>query len=263
MAIIDFKIMDFIIEILVFLALMVIGGYISKRSGESSHRLLNITEYMPEEEVHSLRQIFFLIMMGLLFIDILYTLVFIKTDNIYLAIFDIVLSLYLAVKLDKKPIQNKILLIFLIPYGSLTFIIFGNTLVGLVDLLHIPILLYMIKQYYDSFREYTASNGLGIAVILLFAIIFISFLLTQVFESVNPLDSLVMVSNAFTSNGYAVLGHSIPGKMNSLVLVWGGYLLSGVGTATLTAAILITHFNKKLDKMNGKLDRLEEMIKEK
>ena len=76
----------------------------------------------------------------------------------------------------------------------------------------------------------------------------------MVVEGVNPLDSLVMVSNAFTSNGYAVLGKTIPGKINSLFLVWSGYLISGVGTATLTAAILTRHFNRKFDK-------LEELIK--
>ncbi len=210
------------------------------------------------EEIHSLRQAFFLIMMGLIFADILYTLVFVGSDVYYLSAFDIVLSLYLAVTLDKSLHKNQAILILVIPFGSLTFIVFANTLIGLVDFLHIPILIYFIKLYYDKFREYTQSNGLGITIILLFAIIFISFFVTQVAESVNPLDSLVMVSNAFTSNGYAVLGHTIPGKINSLVLVWGGYLLSGVGTATLTAAIIITHFNSKLDDMN---EKLEELIK--
>ena len=115
-----------------------------------------------------------------------------------------------------------------------------------------------------DFRKYFFSYlyiVLGITVILLFTIIFISFLATQITENVNPLDSLVMVSNAFTSNGYAVLGHTIPGKINSLVLVWGGYLLSGVGTATLTGAILMAHFNRRLDDVNEKLDNLEELIK--
>ena len=77
-----------------------------------------------------------------------------------------------------------------------------------------------------------------------------------------------MVSNAFTSNGYAVLGSSVIGKINSVFLVWGGYLLSGVGTATLTAAILKKHYdvkNKELyDKIEGldkKIDNLEVLMK--
>ena len=97
--------------------------------------------------------------------------------------------------------------------------------------------------------EYTNSNGLGVTIIMVFMIIFISFFITQIVEHKNPLDALVMVSNAFTSNGYAVLGKSIPGKINSIFLVWGGYIISGAGTATLTAAILIRHFNKRVKRL--------------
>ena len=63
-----------------------------------------------------------------------------------------------------------------------------------------------------------------------------------------------MVSNAFTSNGYAVLGKSIPGKINSLFLVWGGYVVSGAATASLTAAILIKHFNKRVSELERIID---------
>ena len=71
-----------------------------------------------------------------------------------------------------------------------------------------------------------------------------------------------MVSNAFTSNGYAILGNSIPGKLNALILVWGGYILSGVGTATLTAAILMKHFNNKFDETEKTNKELTESIRE-
>ena len=242
---------------------MFILSFVLEKLKNSDHEFLNINSYFPKEEVHSLRQVFFLIMMGLIFVDVLYAVVFVSTDLIYLVIFDIVLSLYLAVNLDKSSLINKILLFALIPYGSLTFLIYQNTLIGIIDIVHIPVLIYFIKLYYDRFREYTSSNGLGITIVLLFIIIFISFFITQISELVNPLDSLVMVSNAFTSNGYTVLGHSIMGKINSIVLVWGGYLLSGVGTATLTAGILINHYNNKIDEVNDKLDRLEELIREK
>lgn len=248
------QILKIIIEIIVFLALMVMCTFIINRFKGRSHRLLNPKEYFPEEEIHSLRQIFYLIMMGLFFVNILYSLVFVEGDLISFVIFDILLSLYLAINLDKSSLKNKILLLLLVPYGALTYVLFNNSLVGLLDIIHVPVFIYFIKLYYDKFREYTESNGLGIAIILLFVLIFVSFLVTQVVEDVNALDSLVMVSNAFTSNGYAILGSSLIGKINGIILVWGGYILSGVGTATLTAAILLRHFNSRFDE-------LEELIK--
>lgn len=140
-------------------------------------------------------------------------------------------------------------MILLIPYGSLVFLIDPFNLIGLIDFIHIPVFLYLVKVYFDKFMEYTESNGLGVTVILLFSIIFVSFFITQVVENKNPLDALVMVSNAFTSNGYAVLGNSILGKINSIFLVWGGYIISGAGTATLTAAILLKYFNKRVSEL--------------
>lgn len=252
------SILQLIFEILIFIVLIVIFRFGLSKMKKSSSRFLNPKEYLPEEEIHSLRQIFYLMMMALIFVDILYAVVFLYEDIIYFVIFDIVLSLYIATKLDESSLKNKILILLLVPYGSLTYLIFGNSLVGLLDLIQVPVLIYFIKVYFDKFMKYTESNGLGIAVILLFAIIFISFLLTQVAEGVNPLDSLVMVSNAFTSNGYAVLGKTIPGKINSIILVWGGYILSGVGTATLTAAILTKHFNNRFDELEKKIEKNNE-----
>ncbi|WP_296894473.1 hypothetical protein [uncultured Methanobrevibacter sp.] len=261
---------EFVLEILVFLVFMVIFRFIFNKLENSSYKLLNPKEYLPEEELHSLRQMSFLIMMGLLFMCVLYNVVYVGKDLLSFVIFDIVISLYVATKLDMRDWKNRILLILLIPYGSLTYFLFGKSLVGYLALIHVPVFIYFIKVYYDKFREYTESNGLGIAIILLFSIIFISFFITQLAEHVDPLNSLVMVSNAFTSNGYAVLGSSVIGKINSVFLVWGGYLLSGVGTATLAAAILKKHYdvkNKelyaKIDDLDKKIDNLEELIKNK
>ena len=259
---------EFVLEILVFLVFMVIFRFIFNKLENSSYKLLNPKEYLPEEELHSLRQMSFLIMMGLLFMCILYNVVYVGKDLLSFVIFDILISLYVATQLDLRNWKNRILLILLIPYGSLTYFLFGKSLVGYLALIHVPVFIYFIKVYYDKFREYTESNGLGITIILLFSIIFISFFITLLAEHVDPLNSLVMVSNAFTSNGYAVLGSSIIGKINSVFLVWGGYILSGVGTATLAAAILKKHHdvkNKelydKIDELDKKIDNLEELIK--
>ena len=243
--------------LIIFMILTVIGIYISKAIRNSDSRFVNPQEFLPEDEIFTLKQVFYLIMMGSCFIIVLYSLTFLTGDVTYLCVFDVALSLGIAIMFDKSSLKNKILILLLIPYGSLSFLIFGLSFVSLLDFLHVPVFIYFIKYYYDQFRVYTDSNGLGIAVILLFTIIFISFLITQVVEGVNPLDSLVMVSNAFTSNGYAVLGHSIPGKINSLFLVWGGYIISGVGTATLTAAILIRRFNKRLEKLQKLIDEVD------
>ncbi|WP_296879850.1 hypothetical protein [uncultured Methanobrevibacter sp.] len=204
---------------------------------------------MPEDEVHTLKQLYFLLMMAFCLIIVLYSFIFAENDILYFAIFDVVVSLFIAINFYKKSIKNTLILLLLIPYGSLIYLMFGISVLVLIEFFHIPVFIYFIKVYFDKFMEYTNSNGLGVTIIMVFMIIFISFFITQIVEHKNPLDALVMVSNAFTSNGYAVLGKSIPGKINSIFLVWGGYIISGAGTATLTAAILIRHFNKRVKRL--------------
>lgn len=252
---IGLSLLQLIIEIIIFLVAVTIGIFVVNKLKNSDTKFLNPTEYLPDEEIHSIKQVYYLIMMGLCFVVALYALVFSSGDLTYFVIFDIIFSLYISITIEKDSVWKKILVLLLIPYGSLTFMMFNFTLVSLLDLIHIPVFLYLIKYYYDKFKIYTESNSLGITIVLLFSIVFISFFITIFVEGVNPLDSLVMVSNAFTSNGYAVLGKSIPGKVNSLFLVWSGYLISGVGTATLTVALLTRHYNKRFDD-------LEKLIKE-
>lgn len=249
-----------ILEIIVFLVLVAIGSFLYKMIDSNSNRLSNLGEALPEDEIHNLKQGFYLIMMALAFIDILYA--FISTEGlIYFAVFDILLSLYLAITVDKSSLKGKIILLLLVPFDSLNFLMFNSLLVAFVDVIHILVFIYFIKLYYEKFRNYTESHGLSFTIAILFSIIFISFIVTQIVEGVNPLDSLAMVSNAFTSNGYAVLGRSIGGKINAIVLVWAGYILSSVGTATLTAAILIRHFNHKFEDVEKSNMELKESIR--
>lgn len=255
-------IFELVIEVIIFLALVAIGMFVYKRVMASSDRILSSGEVLPEDEIHTLKQVFYLILMSLAFADILYTLITTENGIIYFVIFDIALSVFLAVTLDKSSLKGKLILFLLVPFYSLNWLLDGQLLVSYVGLIHIFVFVYFIKIYYDKFREYTESNGLSITILILFIIVFLSFMVTQVVEGVNPLDSLVMVSNAFTSNGYAVLGTTIAGKLNAIVLVWGGYILSGVGTATLTAAILIQHFSNKFDETEKSNRELEESIRE-
>ena len=187
---------------------------------------------------------------------ILYTAIFYKNDLFIVSILEIVLTVYIGTTLDYSTWRDRILFFLLIPFGSFAFLLFGKQDFAILDIIQILVYVYLIIVYYYKFKDYTKSNSLGIAIVLLFAIIFFSFINTTFSEGVEPLDAIVMVSNAFTSNGYAILGKTPFGKLNSILLVWGGYILSGVGTATLTVAILQRNFNKRIDE-------LEKLIKEK
>ncbi len=243
----------------IFFALTIIGTFMYNKIRVMSKNFINMNELLPEDEIHSLRQVFYLILMALCFLNIFYSFIGFRMEFIYyFVIYDIILSLYCAISLDKSSVKNKIIWLLLIPYGSLCYTLFNLNLVIYLDLLHILIFIYFTKLYFDKFMEYTDSYGLGITILLLFVIIFSSFILIQYAENVNALDSLVMVSNQFTGNGFAVFGDSIPGKLNSLLLVWGGYVISGASAATLTAAILIKHFKKRFEELEKLIEGADE-----
>ena len=253
------QIIYIILGIAFFFGLYLVSSYILKYLKRNRHkRLLNSTEYLPKEETQTLKQVFYLIIITLCFVDILYSLVFWSSDDFYrhFIFYDVLVSLICCLAIKKDTLTEKIIMIFLIPLSSLLHSTLDDPAILLVILLavHFIGLAYVIKVYYGKFIHFTESNGLGISILLLFGLVFVSFIFTSFAEGKNLLDSLVMVSNAFTSNGYAVLGDTPIGKLNSLFLVWGGYILSGVGTATLTTALLSRHFNKRFEE-------LEELIK--
>ena len=164
--------------------------------------------------------------------------------------------------MDYSSWKNRILFFLIIPYEAIALFVFNESIILLpLSAIHVLVYAYFIKVYFDKFRQYTETNSLGITIILLFSIIFVSFIVTCFAENVDPLSSLVMVSNAFTSNGYAILGNTGVGKLTAIVLVWGGYTISGVGTATLTVAILSRHYKKRENELNKRLDELESLIK--
>ena len=254
---------ELFIPILIFGILFVVGKLIYKKLDDSESRLLNPSEYFPEQELETLKQVYYLIMMLIFFNFLIYILVIEGKDVLPIAILQIVISLYIALTLDYSSWNNRILFFLLVPYESIVFLIYNHfILLWPIYLVHVFVYLYFIKVYFDKFRKYTETNSLGIAIILLFAIVFVSFIVTSFAEGVEPLDSLVMVSNAFTSNGYAILGNTGIGKLTALTLVWGGYIISGVGTATLTAAIILKHNQKQQKELNKRLDELESLIKD-
>ena len=254
---------ELFIPILIFGILFVVGKLIYKKLDDSESRLLNPSEYFPEQELETLKQVYYLIMMLIFFNFIIYLIVIEGKDVLPIAILQIVVSLYIALTLDYSSWNNRILFFLLVPYESIVFLIYNHyILIWPIFLIHVFVYAYFIKIYFDKFRKYTETNGLGIAIILLFAIVFVSFIITSIAETVDPIDALVMVSNAFTCKGYAILGNTGIGKLTALTLVWGGYIISGVGTATLTAAIILKHNQKQQKELNKRLDELESLIKD-
>ena len=268
MEILTIPVVQVLIEIALFIALTLVGSFVVKAVSKIDHRVFNLEEYLPKDEIHTLIQVAYLALMSACFINVMYTLIYVNVDTVYFAVADVTLSLFIAATIDKSTLSRKLIILLLVPYGALSFLLFNNPLIGLLDFVHVLIFICFIKHYYDRFMEYTESNGLGITIILMFTIIFVSFIVTTIVEAENPLNAISMVSNAFTSNGYAVLGNSDAGKINNLVLVWLGFIISGAGTATLTAAIIKRQFNSKLkdyddrfDGLDNKLEDLENLIK--
>ena len=258
MGLLVYILISFVISFCAFVCIFFIGRYIFNFLKDTSFfkksRFFNIHEYFPNEQIFELRQLGYLVMILMFFVSMLYLLFSWGPDTINIAFLDILLSLYLMFNTKRDSPKNKVILFLLMPLGSISFLFFGINSVSAFDLIHAPIYLYFIKIYFSKFMEYTETNSLGITIILLFSIIFVSFIITMIVENVSPLNSMVMVSNAFTSNGYAILGSSGFGKLNSLVLVWAGFFLSGIGTATLTVTIVMKH-------INSEFDRLEDLAK--
>ena len=179
------------------------------------------------------------------------------------SILDIIVAVYIScIIYDKSSKKSMILIFFLFPLASIAFLLFGESLLEYWDFLRIPAFIYLMKYFYGNFKSYTDKHNLGFSIILLFSILFLSIIITMFIENEDPLNAMVMVSNAFTSNGYAILGDTTGGKLNSIFLVWSGYILSGAATATLTTAMLRRHFKKRLDNYDEKLDEMQKLIKE-
>ena len=231
----------------------------------NSKKKSDSNDYFPEEEIMTLNQVHYLgiiLFIYIIIINLLFEtyspvsggLLFINN------LIDICLSITIIVTFYDCSNKSRILSIFIMPMASIASLVFGGNLLGFWDFIRIPALLYVVIISYHEFLEFTNKNQLGKLILLLISIIFTALVLTIFFENQNPINSLSMVSNAFTSNGYAVLGSSVGGVLTSTFLVWAGYIISGVGTATLAAAIVQRNSKRKFKNLEEKIDNLERVI---
>ncbi len=253
-------IIQLIFEIGIFAAIVGIGryliNYVNSSDSFKDSKFFKMNEYFPQEKIVYLKQVFYLIMVLVFIIIDLYLIFDWGNSSYYFFIIDILISTYLALTVKGNSPKDYLILFLLIPFGSLARVVLGDTILELHDIFHIIGYVYFMKVYYSKFVKYTENNGLGVTIILLFSIILVSFLFTMIVENVSPLDSIAMVSNAFTSNSFDPAGKTTIGKLDSLLLAWGGFILSGVGTATLSVALIKQYVNREFD-------QLEELIKNK
>lgn len=222
---------------------------------------------IPQEELQTLKQIFYLVMATLLLANVINILFYMHIEFNELLMMDVFVSTVVCVALYER--ENKLILLALMPIATvyalyipknssniLFFILF------FIQLIHIFIDIYFIKYFYKNFIKYTRDKGIGYTAVLLFVIIIIAFVLTCLSESVGVLDSVVMISNAFTSNGYTVLGNSVIGKFSNIFLVWSGYILSGIGTATLAVALMNRKFKGNAENFEQRIKIQDNLIEE-
>lgn len=233
--------------------------HIKKSSALKKLNAFDYEKFLPSDEIHYLKQIFLLIMASF-FIFGLISLFFIYDYYVDISLFDIILVIIAIGYIADNDYKSIIMSLLLMPAPVvLWFLNISITPLLIIHWIGICIgTIYFIHQ----FLKFTEKNNLGFTVIIFVLILMVSCFITSYYEKTNLLDSLVMISNAFTSNGYTILGHSTISKMDSILLVWGGYLLSGVGTATLTAAILIKYLKSRIESQDKKIDALTNEIKE-
>ncbi|RAP53779.1 MAG: hypothetical protein BZ137_05820 [Methanosphaera sp. rholeuAM130] len=257
----DNYIITYLAMIAIFLIMTLILRVLYQKLKNTDIHILKPEEYLPKQEIQTLKQVFYLVMMTLFVINIFYQVVAQGNDVLYFAVLDIILSLITLANIRIHDLKSILIALAIIPYSSMDYMIFDDSFIILSVILftiHLIALFYFTMYFYKKFKQFTKSQGLSYTILLLFGIVFFSFIFTSIVESVNLLDSLVMVSNAFTSNGYAILGSTIPGKLNSIFLVWSGYILSSVGTATLSVGLMIKYYNNRFDKMEKMIQELKE-----
>lgn len=95
---------------------------------------------------------------------------------------DIIVSVHVATIIYDKTYKSKILVFFLVPFASISFLLFGESFIEYWNFLRIPAFLFLFKYFYDKFKDYTDANRLNFSIILLFIIIFISINITMFIE---------------------------------------------------------------------------------
>ena len=103
-------IFDFMMVVLIFSVPVLIGKYAFKFFKNTSFfktsRFFKPHEYIPEEELSSIKQVLYLAMIFILVMDILYLLFRWRDSSFNLLLFDIAVSIYLAINVEMSSYKN-------------------------------------------------------------------------------------------------------------------------------------------------------------
>ena len=128
-----FHILRISVSLAVYVILVLAVAFVLKKLKNRSIRLLNPSEYFPEEQVKTLRQVYYLVLVFLLVLSItnfFFDRGIILTNSpefyVYNSLLDVIVSVYIASVLYREGWKkNIILIIFLFPMVSLSYLIFG------------------------------------------------------------------------------------------------------------------------------------------
>lgn len=152
------NVLDYVLQIGVSVIISAILVYLLSwtidKLKDRQNRVLNPTEYFPEEEIQTLKQVYYLILVLLIVMSITNfffdnDIIFSNSPEYYVfhSILDIVLSIYIiTIRYREDFNRNKIVILFMLPIASIAYLIFGGSYIEYWDFMRIPVMLYVIKQ---------------------------------------------------------------------------------------------------------------------
>ena len=139
---------DLFIILMIFAVMVFIAKFASAKFKASelfkSSRFFNPQEYLPEEELSTIKQVLYLVMIVIIVMNMLYLFFGWRDDSFNLLLFDIIISLYLAVGMDISSVKNKFILFLLIPFGSIAQLVDPTSWIVFFDLFHVFVFAYFL-----------------------------------------------------------------------------------------------------------------------
>ena len=156
-------IITYLAMIAIFLIIALTLRVIYNKLKNTDIHILKPEEYLPKEEILTLKQVFYLVMMTLFVINIFYQLVAQGNDVLYFALLDIILSLITLAYIRIHDLKSILIAFSIIPYSSMDYMILDNSLIisTILFTIHLIALFYVNIYFYKKFKKFTETQGLS------------------------------------------------------------------------------------------------------